>query len=176
MITPRERIPNVMWDVFSDKAPKPGNYSQAVVTKVGSIYLVDFAGQTGNVPDGQDDPLVLVPGQTKPGTSHADYSLQSQQALRNIGGILDDLIGRGLTLRVGSGSLLTHVQVDMVDMTAEHKKAFEDAYSSFFMGNSRYPARTFREVPGLPLPGEGCLVELTARAAIPEEFFGFSKF
>ena len=44
--------------ILTDNAPKPGAYSQAVVEDVGDKKFVFCAGQTGNVPDGKDDPVI----------------------------------------------------------------------------------------------------------------------
>lgn len=128
--------------VSTDKAPAPGNYSQARTVNLGKYLAVYIAGQTGNDPKTD----VVVAGGIGP---------QTKQALDNIRGILDSVGGR---------------LEDIVDMTVflenmgRDKKDFEEAYKAVMP--KPLPARALVEVTHVPLLSEDTVVELKAVAYV----------
>jgi 2-iminobutanoate/2-iminopropanoate deaminase len=124
--------------VSSANLPTPvGPYSPGVVA--GGLVFV--SGQAGRNPHTGELP--------------ADVESQTEQALRNVAGILE-----------AAGSSLEHVircGVFLVDMTEFQK--MNGVYARMF-GDHR-PARTTVEVSGLP--GEGLRVEIDAVAVLKQE-------
>jgi len=134
--------------ISTDKAPAPGNYSQARVVELRDCLVVYISGQTGNDP--KTDKVVM-----------GGIGPQTTQALSNIQGILESV--RGVSVRGG----LEHV----VDMTVflenmeRDKKGFEEAYTAVMP--KPLPARALVEVTRVPLLSEETVVELKAIAYIP---------
>ena len=125
-------------------APAPGNYNQGIVVDIGSHLVVYTAGQTGNDPVSGD----LVSGGIGPQTAQALNNLKG--VLRTVGGRLEDIV---------------NVTVFMKNM-GEDKQGFEGVYSKYIP--QPLPARSLVEVKDIPLPGEGCLVEINAVAYVPK--------
>ena len=154
--------------LFTDKAPTPGFYSQAVCVNPGDCTLVFLAGQTGNLPKVEDKEEPVVSGGLGP---------QTTQALKNIlavveaaGGGVNDIV----ELKVFLKDSVMNSQSKPSARTAQ-REMFNSAYVEFFTQHKRtkeagnLPARTMMWVAEVPLefPTEDTLVEITAVAAIP---------
>jgi enamine deaminase RidA (YjgF/YER057c/UK114 family) len=121
--------------------------------------LLFLAGQTGNVPDGKDEPVVA-----------GGIGPQTKQALENLLAVVERCHG-GCYSFVSMDVFLK----DGPDRTGD-REAFNAAYKKFFAdhGVSDLPARMMVWVAEVPLesPKEDTLVEIRAVAAI-EKMAGF---
>ncbi|MEK6890445.1 MAG: RidA family protein [Nanoarchaeota archaeon] len=134
--------------IVTNKAPKPGNYSQGIKVDVGPGYLIYVSGQTGNVITGNQEVI-----------TDRIYE-QTEQALRNIEGVIRE-VG-------GSRKNIIDITAFLTDLK-QQKQDFELAYSRFFgKSESPLPARALVQVSRIPLVTENCLVELKATAFVPK--------
>ncbi|MEX2052810.1 MAG: RidA family protein [Candidatus Paceibacterota bacterium] len=148
--------------IFTSNAPTPGFYSQAVAIRLKTYTRVILAGQTGNIPDGKDEPVI-----------EGGVGPQTTQILKNISAIL----------QAAGGSMvdLVRVRVYLRDDThgmpaarKESREAFAKAYEEFFAQyemsreNRNLPARAMVWVSEVPLefPAENTLVEIEVEAVI----------
>lgn len=139
--------------IKTDRAPTPGNYSQAFKIDVGTGYLVYTAGQTGNLPPIFDK---------NEGVKRGGISLQTKQALTNLEAVL-----------AAAGGRVNHIiktTVFLEDLERD-KGGFEEAYLGFFgergITKEMLPARS--TVQGrVPLATEPTIVEIEAVAFIPK--------
>lgn len=134
-------------EVKTLRAPKPGNYSQGIKVDLGNYIVLYTSGQTGNIPNVQDEPVV-----------EGRIEMQTTQALENIRGIVE-----------AAGGRLEHVvkvTVFMENMERD-KSGFEAVYRRFFSGTT-FPARSLVEVKRVPLTSEDTIVEIEAIAYIPK--------
>ena len=154
--------------ILTKEAPEPGSYSQAVSVDVGGAVLVFLAGQTGNIPGVDGEPVIS-----------GGIGPQTTQTLENIaavvkvaGGRIDDIVELKVFLKdgEGAGDILQHNR-------AAARKTFNAAYVDFFRKHGRskeannLPARTMVWVPEVPLefPTEDTVVEITAMAVITKK-------
>jgi len=153
--------------IFTDKAPKPGCYSQAVSEKIGDSIVVFLSGQTGNVPGVEGEPVI-----------EGGVGPQTTQALKNIVAVVEEAGGNVhhiIELKVFLKDSNAGMQSIRQQERGGARKAFGEAYERFFAdrgrwkGHGNFPARTMHWVPEVPLeyPEEDTLVEITAVAVIP---------
>lgn len=128
--------------IETNRAPPPGNYSQARAIDLGNCKVIYTAGQTGNISETDE----VIEGGIGP---------QTRQALENIKGIVEQ----------AGGTLddIVKVTVFMKDMKND-KAGFENIYKLFF--KKPYPARSLVEVSEIPLVSESTIVEIEAIAYI----------
>ncbi len=108
--------------IYTEEAPDPGNYSQAVKYN-GQIFV---SGQTA------DDPVTHEP-------LHGTITEQTELILNNIKTILE-AAGSGVDKIIKCNVYLTEM---------EHKKEFDEAYGKFFTEHAeKFPARIAMAVKG----------------------------
>ncbi|MFA5830233.1 MAG: RidA family protein [Candidatus Paceibacterota bacterium] len=155
--------------IDTTNAPTPGFYSQAVVVDPEKCNLLFLAGQTGNISELPDEPVV----------SGGLYQ-QTFQALKNIlavvkaaGGGINSIIEIKVFLKDSEKKIRYAKQQERY----MSRIIFGEAYTDFFISHGvskktkNLPARTLVWVSEVPLeyPAEDTLVELTAVAAIPKK-------
>lgn len=144
-------------------APQPGAYSQGVLVDPLKCNLLFLSGQTGNVPDGDKEPVI-----------DDGIGPQTTQALRNLLAVV----------KAAGGDVSSFVSVDVFlkdpDVSERQKVASRNmmrvnmnrAYKEFFVeeGIVMLPARMMVWVVEVPLeyPTEDTVVEIKAVAAIPK--------
>jgi len=160
--------------IFTEKAPQPGDYSQAKKIFVGTGWLVytsaigpDFTAEeqkTGQVKNRQDEAERLG-GYIKP----YDMPEQTKKALTNLEAVLSEA-GAELTHIVKINALLSQGNYARIDnMFSE----FAQAYNNYFESKGiteNLPARAPTLVKELPWPGY--LLLLDAVAFIPNTELG----
>lgn len=153
---------------FTNKAPKPGFYSQAISVNPVNCDLLFLAGQTGNIPEIEGEPVIV-----------GGLGPQTIQALKNIvavveaaGSDVNHIIGLQVLLKDSEEIGKARQQARTIS-----RKMFNAAYMSFFIRHGiseekkNAPVRTMAWVSEIPLeyPLEDTLVEITAIAAIPKK-------
>ncbi len=150
--------------VLTKKAPAPGYYSQAVIAPK-DHDIVFLAGQTGNIPGIEGEPVV-----------EGGVGPQTTQALKNIAAVIEAAGGTIFNI-VKITVYLKDSQLPYGNLRENARKQsreeFALAYKEYFQhyldaGVMCLPARTLIWVSEIPLeyPTENTLVELTAIAAI----------
>lgn len=138
--------------IYTKKAPKPGNYSQGRLVDLGDYYVLHTCGQTGDNPKTGE----VVEG---------GIETQTRQALENIKTIVEEA-GGGL-------EHIAKVTVMIKDMAA-NKQGFESVYTQYFPRNKTPPARSMFEAVEIPLPGDAAIVEIEAIVYIPKPYTGLT--
>ncbi|MBI2639406.1 MAG: RidA family protein [Candidatus Sungbacteria bacterium] len=154
--------------ILTDKAPKPGCYSQAVAVKCGDHTHLYLSGQTGNVPGVEGEPV--IDGGVGPQTTQTLKNILA--VVRAAGGDVHDIVELKVFLKDSNGGGYKQLQELGRKWSRE---TFGAAYEEFFKQYARssafgnLPARTTVWVPEVPLefPTENTLVEITAKAVIP---------
>ena len=146
--------------IFTGNAPTPGAYSQAILVDPLTHLLLFIAGQTGNDPSRNGEPV--VDGGVGP---------QTTRGLNNMLGIV----------RAAGGNAGSFVAMDVFikdggDQKAREKSrlAFDAAYRAFFSEHgitpavpSNMPTRFQVWVPEVPWESEDTQIEIRGIAAIP---------
>jgi len=147
-----------MQNIFTDKTPTPGAYSQGVLVDPMNHKILFLAGQTGNDKSRDGEPVV-----------EGGYGPQTAQVLKNMLAIVEE----------AGGDASSFVAMDVFLKDCEdRKKSREDynsAYCEFFAqyGITRekgnMPARCQVWVSEVPweYPLEDTMVEIRGIAAIP---------
>ncbi len=154
--------------LFPDKAPSPGPYTPAVCVEYPELCrLVFLAGQTGNVPGVEGEPVI-----------NGGLGPQVTQTLANIVSVVEYAGGdirHIVELKIFLKDSEAPDKKDRQRERAAARKVCNEAYLGFFEMYGRtkkagnLPARTMLWAPEVPLefPTEDTLVEITAIAAIP---------
>lgn len=165
---------NYIQTIFTEKAPQPGDYSQAKKIFVGTGWLVytssigpDFTAEeheTGQVKNRPDQAERLA-GYVKP----YDLHLQTSKALTNLEAVLSEA-GAELKHIVKINALLSQESyANTENMFSDFRHAYINYFESKGM-TTNLPARTPAFVTELPWPGY--LILLDAVAFIPNTEVG----
>ncbi|MEK6760555.1 MAG: RidA family protein [Nanoarchaeota archaeon] len=138
--------------IKTNKAPTPGNYSQAIKIDIGNGWLIYTAGQTGNFPNILDENESVVEGGIGP---------QTKRALNNLEEVLNEA-GAGLMHVIKTTVYLENLERD--------KSEFEKFYKKFFdiRGINNLPSRSTVGVSKIPLATEDTIIEIDAVAYLPK--------
>ena len=144
-----------MRHIHTLNAPTPGAYSQGVLVDPLTHCLLFVAGQTGNDPTKQDQPVV-----------EGGIGPQTTQILKNILAIVREAGGNADSIV----SMEVYLKAD--DNLKVAREAYDQAYRGFFAnhGMSRdqknMPARVTLWVTEIPWENEDTQIEIRAIAAI----------
>jgi len=141
-----------MITVKTNKAPTPGDYSQALKVDIGYGWVVQTAGQTGNLPPMIDKDEPVIAGGIGP---------QTRQTLKNLEAVLE---------AAGADWKNVYKTTVFLEDLGGNKPGFDVAYKEFFRerGIKNLPARSTVGVARVPLATEPTLVEIDAVAYIPK--------
>ncbi len=154
--------------IFTPDAPEPGAYSQAILVDMDSYGELIMAGQTGNIPGVEGEPVIT-----------GGIGPQTTQILQNIlaiikaaGGNVNHILKLEVALKDPATLNMTNVEKGKI--RGRQRVEFNNAYRKFFASHGRsienknMPARVLTWVVEVPLewPTEDTQIEINPTKVI----------
>ena len=148
--------------IQTSKAPQPGLYSQAIRVDCGTHSKLIMSGQTGNIPDGKEEPVFL--GGVGPQTTQTLENILA--VVQEAGGSIANILKLEIFLRDPAKSFMDalHNGIERKSQRLKFNKAYEDFFKSHGITKTEgiLPARVMVWVPEVPLekPTEETEIEI----------------